>query len=230
MEYLVNVSASIVGGILLIWGMALFSRQAKELFIIFLARWLDFDLMYVFKSKAEANPALQQELEGATFVYVLTARGNDFQQDTFLPIFDGRHEYSEVKILLPNPFKGNGFDWFDQRERELAKFDASFGYGVLRKQTATNIDYLYNHIYDQKIQLRLYDFPLIGRIVITDRCLFFTPMHRDAYIRRSKTFKYSAGGDMYRHYLRLFDQLWGSAAVPPLPTIAPKASQYGEAE
>ena len=213
MEYLINVSASIVGGILLLWGMALFSKQAKEIFTLILARWLDFDLMYVFKDKKDTNLDLQVEIEKATFVFVLTVRGNDFQQDTFLPLFDGKHEFNEIKILLPNN-ASKGFDWFQQREIELQKFDSAFGFGVLKKQTATNIEYLKNHVHSQKIQLRLYLYPFIGRIVITDRCLFFTPMQRDSYIRRNKTFKYASGGDMYRHYLRLFDQLWIASELP----------------
>jgi hypothetical protein len=220
MDFITNVSASIVGGILLIWGMALVSRQAKELFIMSFAHWLGFDLIYVFKDKLETNPALRAELKAATFAYILTSRGNDFQQDAFSPIFLREKEHLDVRILLPNPYKSTKPDWFEQREIELSKIDASFGHGVLRKQTITNIEYLHNHVREHKIVLGLYSYPLIGRLVITDRCLFFTPMYSGAYIRRSKTFKYSAGGDMYRHYFRLFTQLWSSAEAPPLPALA----------
>lgn len=215
MEYIRDVSSSLVASIVFVCLLAFFSKRAKEIFILVVSRWLSHDLMYVFKDKNEANPDVQKEIEEAAFVLIMTARGNDFQQDTFLPLLDGRHKFVEVKILLPNPYRTEDVDWFQQREMELRKFDSAFGAGVLKKQTITNIEYLKNHIYEQNIQLRLHFFPLIGRIVITDRCLFFTPMQRDSYIRKSKTLKYAYGGDMYRHYHRLFDQIWSSATLPP---------------
>ena len=58
MEYIINVSASIVGSIIFVCGVALFSKQAKEIFILIIARWLSFDLMYVFKDKNEKKDVL----------------------------------------------------------------------------------------------------------------------------------------------------------------------------
>jgi len=210
MNFLYSILSSILGGLLLIIIIALISKKAKEIFMLIISNLLDSDLRYVYKDKIEVKDDLHQELINATFVKILTSRGNDFQQDVFMPIFNESNRYLEVNILMPNPYYFYQDDWFNQRELELKSFDKSFGKGVLKEQAKVNIQYLMDQ-FKKNIKLKLHQYPLIGRLIITDRYIFFTPMHRALYIRRSKTYKYAAGGDMYRYYLRLFDQLWSSA-------------------
>lgn len=211
MLFLESVIASILGGIILLALLPLISRKAKELYITALSRFLDLDLTYVYKNKDDAKEYLKKEVSEARYLKVMTARGNDFQQDAFEAVLDDRKQYDEIKILFPNPFNHIGIDWFQHREQELKVFDSSFGSGVLKQQTKTNIMFLYNHIKKDRIVLRLHQFPLLGRIIITDKCVLFTPMLKNKYIRRNKIYKYAVGGEMYCYYDRLFDQIWDSA-------------------
>ena len=208
MNYFTNVSASIVGGLITILIVPIISRKARELYVKLLATIFGMDLAYVYKNKEEANRALQEDVPNSRLLKVLTARGNDFQQDAFTAVVDDRKVFEEAKILLPNPFDCRNVDWFKQREEELHVFDKSFGWDVLKHQTKANILYLINHIKKERIEVRTHQFPLIGRIVITDKHAYFTPMLKDRYIRRNKTYKYNVGGEMYCYYTRLFDQFW----------------------
>lgn len=82
-EFLLNVLASVIGGIFLILAAGLISRRARWILTGLLARLLDVDIDYVFESKEVVKPDLKAELRRSRNVAILTGRGNEFQRDTF---------------------------------------------------------------------------------------------------------------------------------------------------
>jgi hypothetical protein len=216
-NFLINgVLASIIGSIILIVIGGLVSRYARWLLTGILGRLLDVDIEYVFRSKTEADEDIERELKKASFVYLLTGRGNDLQRGLFTKVLyrKPRGKLSEFRILLPLPQKNtSGTDWITQRENELAAFDPAFGNGVLRHQIEMTIKYLENYVSTGEIELKLCDYPHIGRILITDRVVYFTPYSIHAHGQDSRIIKHRRGGEFYECFSRLFNQLW-EVSVP----------------
>jgi hypothetical protein len=211
LSFLINgVLASIIGSITLIIFGGLFSRNLRWLLTGVLGRLLDVDIEYVFRSKSDADEDILKELEKASFVYLMTGRGNDIQRGLFDKVLHQkpRGRLSEVKILLPLPRKSSSTDWIAQRENELATFDPAFGRGVLRHQIEMTIKYLENYVSSGGIELRLFDSPHIGRIIITDRVVYFTPYLAHAHGKDCRVVKHRRGSDFYDCFSRLFHQLW----------------------
>lgn len=209
-NFLVNgVLASIVGSIILIVLGGLVSQYIRWLLTGVLGRLLDIDIEYVFRSKAEADEDITRELEKASFVYLITGRGNDIQRGLFSKVLHRkpRGKLSEFKLMLPLP-NAVGTDWIMQREKELATFDPAFGRGVLKNQIEMTIKYLENYISNGEIELRLFNYPHIGRIIITDRVVYFTPYSTYTHGKDSRIIKHRRGGEFYDCFLRLFLQLW----------------------
>lgn len=217
LSFLVNgVLASIIGSIILIIIGGLVSRYARWLLTGVLGKLLDIDIEYVFRSKAEANEDIERELRKTSFVYLLTGRGNDLQRGLFTKVLHRkpRGKLSEFRIMLPLPQENPSVaDWITQRENELAVFDPAFGNGVLRHQIEMTIKYLENYVSTSEIELRLCDYPHIGRIVITDRVVYFTPYSAHTHGQDSRIIKHRRGGEFYECFARLFNQLW-EVSVP----------------
>jgi len=99
-------------------------------------------------------------------------------------------------------------DWAQRREEELAVFDHAFGrQGLLKEQVETVARFLDEYVKSSKAELRRYNYPHLGRILITDRCVFFTPYRTDSHGRDCSTYKFRRG-ELYDSFARLFEQLW----------------------
>jgi hypothetical protein len=183
---------------------------------------LGIDVEYVFSNGREAAGEVAREIRRAKRVELLTGRGNELQRETFSELLGNRPENKTVpfRILLPNPEEGNVVDWTGQREQEIAAIDKSFGEGILRKQISTTVEFLAPYTLSGWVEVRLYTYPHIGRILLTDRTAFFVPYRADAHGRDCSVTKYRAGGDMYVWLSRLFDQLW--TAADPISKDGPK--------
>ena len=216
-----GVLASIVGSIILIVLGGLFSRNVRWLLTGALGRLLDVDIEYVFRSKSAADEDIVKEIEKASFVYLMTGRGNDIQRGLFNKALQRkpRGKLSEFKIMLPLTQKSSTTDWITQREKELATFDPAFGNGVLRDQVNMTIKYLENFVGKGDIELRLFDSPHIGRIIITDRVVYFTPYSAHAHGRDCRVVKHRRSSDFYDCFVRLFHQLWDVSQ--PVQVTAP---------
>lgn len=222
----IGILSSIIAAILLVVLGNMFSRKAKWIFIALFSRFVDVDIEYVFRNHEEAEPDIERELKKATFVYLLTCRGNGLQRNAFLTILNrqSKGRLKEFKVLLPSLKLPRGqFSWVDQREHELASFDPAFGSGILRKQIQTTIEFLGSYVGRGDIELRFFSMPHIARILITDRYVYLTPYTSDAHGRDSRIIKHRRGGEMYEMLLRLFNQLWNAA--PNQGPSAPTASQ-----
>lgn len=211
MSFLESVLASILAGILLILLGGFFSQTARWVFTSIFGRILEIDIEFVFRNPRDASQDIVKDLSRASSIRLFTGRGNELQRETFSEAFARLEKggISEFKVLLPaySPSSEEP-DWIDQREEELAEFDSAYGTGLLRTQIATNVNFLANHVSKNKLELRFYQYPHIGRILITDRVAYFTPYRKDAHGRDCRVIKYRRGGDTYEVLARLFDQLW----------------------
>ena len=210
-QFILNVVAGIVGGLILIWVASLLSREARWILTGILGRLLHIDIDYVFKNKFDAQKDLTEEIKQAREVCVLTGRGNELQREVFASLFHEKPQKRVVKvgILLPRTECGQGeYDWTWQREMELSRFDQAYGNGLLRRQIEATELFVQRQPADSSIEMRRYNFPHVGRIIITDRYLYYTPYRDDIHGRDSKVYKFRSGGEMYDNYLRLFEQLW----------------------
>lgn len=210
MSFLLNFSASFLAGVLLLLATALVSERARWVLTGVLGRLLDVDIDAVFTNKQSAESDVRRELARATAVSVLTGRGNEFQRNTFDPLFVGRpaNKVLHVRILLPKTELSEGeYDWVSQRESELARFDRAFGRDLLREQIEANTTFLRPYVAAGQVELARFSAPHIARIIITDRCAFYTPYRQDSHGRDSPIFKYRRG-ELYDNFVRLFNQLW----------------------
>jgi hypothetical protein len=208
--FVITILAEIVAGFFLIILGGFLSQKARWVLTATLGRLLDIDVEYAFRSKREADEDLRHEIGRAAFVYLLTGRGNELQRETFEKAFDFDPQGwgPRFRILLPKARPDAQPDWTAQREAELAIFDKAYGNGVLPNQIETTAKFLEAHIATGKVELKYFNYPHIGRILITDRVSYFTPYRSEAHGRDSRVIKYRRGGEMYDFFLRLFNQLW----------------------
>jgi hypothetical protein len=213
-DFIASVAASLLAGILLVVITALASQRARWVLTGLLGRLLDVDVDVVFSDKTTAQSDVQREIKRAHTVAILTGRGSELQRDTFDPLFLHRPAARNVRvrILLPKTAVAPGeHDWTLQRETELARFDAAFGKGLLREQIEANARFFQEYVATGKMELRRFQHPHIGRIVLTDRCAYYTPYRNDSHGRDCPVYKFRRG-DMYDNLQRLFDQLWEAAS------------------
>jgi hypothetical protein len=209
-EFLFSVVASIVAGLVLLATTATLSARVRWLLTGILGRLLDVDIDEVFSDKKAAERDIKREISKARNVAILTGRGNELQRDTFDSLFLHKPATTKVRcrVLLPetDPTRP-GYTWTEQRERELATFDRAFGRDLLREQIETNVRFLEQYVAAGQAELRRFNSPHVGRVVLTERCAYFTPYRKDRHGRDSVVYKFRRG-DMYDSYLRLFEQLW----------------------
>lgn len=214
---LLNIVGSVLAALLLIAITGFLSRRARWILTATLGRLLDIDVEYVFRNPEDAVSDIKREIDRAKFVDLLTGRGQDLQRGTFDDALQGTRK--KVRILLPGTHQGNVRSyWVCQREGELAAIDPSFGKGMLNQQIATAASFVQQRAAGERVQLRHFDAPHLGRVLLTDRCAYLTPYRTDAPGRDSHVIKYRRGGDMYDWLARLFDQLWVQPGARSSPT------------
>jgi hypothetical protein len=90
------------------------------------------------------------------------------------------------------------------------RFVVALAVARMREQIETNVRFLEQYVAAGQVEVRRFSSPRIGRIVLTERCAYFTPYRKDRHGRDSVVYKFRRG-DMYDSYSRLFEQLWESA-------------------
>jgi hypothetical protein len=58
------------------------------------------------------------------------------------------------------------------------------------------------------VELRLFDFPHLARIVATDRVVFFTPYNDAEHGSNGVCIVFRGPGTLYDFWVRLFDKIW----------------------
>jgi hypothetical protein len=221
----ISALASLLAGVVVVIVTAAVSSRARWVLTGILGRLLDVDIDAVFTDKRAAEADVRKELARAREIAIFTGRGNELQRDTFDPVFLHRPAAKalRVRILLPRTDGSGEFDWTQQREEELSKFDRAFArHGLLKDQIETTARFLEGYVSTARVELRRFNCPHIGRIILTDRCAFFTPYRHDSHGRDCAVYKYRRG-DLYENYTRLYEQLW-MASDPTAPTLATSAS------
>ena len=212
--FAISVLASLVAGTILLLLTATVSSQARWILTGILGRLLGVEIDVVFSGKRSAEADMRDELGRARDVSLFTGRGNELQRDTFAQLFVNRPAAKplRVRILLPMTDSA-GLDWTEQREAELASFDDAFRKrGLLKEQIEATARFLEQYVTSQKAELRRFNYPHTGRLLLTERCAYFTPYRHDSHARDCPVYKFRRGY-LYDNFARLFDQLWTASVV-----------------
>ena len=215
-QFLISILSSLIAGILLTIIVSKTSEKAKWILIGILGKLTNSDLDFVYENKKASIPDIEKEIKRANEVFIYASRGNELHRETFVSIFMNKPKDRKVqiKILLPDSLKeANENDWITQRESELKVFDKSHGNGLLKSQISSNIEFLKCYTKSKEIELRLYDYPHIGRILITDKYLFYTPYSSETHGRNNSVYKFKRGGEMYKNMKRYFFQIWEKSSL-----------------
>ena len=173
-----------------------------------------YDVEFVYESKSDAEVDLVRDLARADEVLILTGRGNELQRRAFAPLFLERKAAhgAHVRILLPAIAVGpNNVNWLTQREREVSLFDPSFGDGLLAQQVEANAAFLKPWEDRRDVELRRFNCPHVGRVVVAGRHVYFTPYLKDAHGRDSRVLRFARHSEMGRNLERLVEVLWANS-------------------
>jgi hypothetical protein len=175
------------------------------------------DVEAVFDSQEAANSILQGELLRAIKVDIFAGRGYEFLRETFAPLWqNGGRNYIAIRILLPDPEQSGPGSWFADRQREIAEHDTAYADDLLVQQVKANLAFLaHQAASNSKIEIRVYDFPHLGRVIATDRSAFLTPYSAIAHGRSSSTIFLRPPGPLYDLSRRIFEKAWMSSRVWP---------------
>jgi hypothetical protein len=206
-DLLTSISAGLITTVIVAIVLPILSIRVRKILIALFSKLCHSDVLYVYKDKKDAESDLEKSLGKATYVRLLTARGNDFQHDVFKSLIDPLNPKEFIQVLLPNPYIFDSTDWIEQREQELRKIDSTYGDEILKDQIKTRIKGLLS-MNKEGLKIRLHQSPIVGRLLITNQFVFFTPMLPSGYIRNSPIYKYDANSTMGLFYKRFFEQLW----------------------
>ncbi|MEV8631004.1 hypothetical protein AB0395_05045 [Streptosporangium sp. NPDC051023] len=173
-------------------------------------------VLETFKSQREAAPAVAAALAEARSVRVFAGRGNELTRDTFHSLWEtGARKKSEVKVLLPDPDETGPGSWIDDHEQEAVKYDGGQAGGLIVHQIRVNVAYIENVAKNlDHVELALYDYPSIGRLVITEKVAFLTAYSDIRHGADSPCVMLSAGHPLYDFAARLFDKVWQTSRRP----------------
>lgn len=225
-SYWINISIEILKGVIssliaaaIFLGIApLFSQKFRWVLIAVLGRLLNVDLDNVFADSNSAREDIERELKRAKRVDLYTGRGNQLQRETFECLLSNRNRRNKklcFRILLPDVDRD--LYWLNKREEELSKFDQTYGTGILKDQCEVVQNYLTGYLAEGLVELRKYSCPHVGRILITDKCAFFTPYKSDAHGRDCVVYKFRANDDFYLWCVRWFELIWNNCEVLEKP-------------
>lgn len=205
-----SILASIIASIIMIVAASFFSAKFRWLIITILNALVNGDIQNIFPNAQLAQDTLKAEMAKSKRVRIFAARGSELSRSTFLPLFKRTDDcpLELLHLLLPLTEIPKGeYDWIAQREKEMNDFDDGAG-NNLRSQINTNVRGILERKKDEKIKIRRHNVPTIGRIIITDFYVYFTPYQRDKYGMNSTIYQFRIGGSFYESLLRFFVQVW----------------------
>lgn len=208
-NFLLSILSSIIATILVFIGVTLVSKNVRRALTSVASSLLKIDTKFVYTNSQEASLEIKEALARTRNVRIFTGRGNEFQGDLYSPLLkDTGKKGPYTKILLPDPVVHAPLtDWIDYREREIAIFDKAFGKGTLRRQVENNLVFLQSYVDLGRFEVRKYNLPHIGRIILTDEQLFLQPYQENSHGRYSSVTQYGRGST-YDMYSRFFDMVW----------------------
>ena len=168
------------------------------------------DIEHIYKNKAESENDLKSELSKATKVCIYTSRGNELNSEIFKSLLADKQKdrVIEMKVLLPKTEHINGeINWVEIRQTENDSFDSAYNApNRLKGEFESNFEYLKTYK-KSGVSVKRYSYPHIGRIIITDNFVFYSPYSKTSHRSLNPVFKYRKGA-MYDNYCRMFNLLW----------------------
>ena len=191
------------------------TRQPIKKFIFILFGHISGEgLIFTYKNREESKRIITKSLENASFVYIMTGRGIDFQKEPFSVLLSEKRlgRKNNVHILLPTSWHiRSETDWTAINEKELSRLDPAYGEDLLYEQIKTTTKVLKPYHDDSIVRVRQKNFPHIGQIIITDRNCFVNFYNDRTHSRFRPVFQYRRDGSIYDYFLRLFILLWDEA-------------------
>jgi hypothetical protein len=179
-----------------------------------LASLLHADVDRIYPNRTGALADMRRDLQSAADVRLLTSRGNELQRETFEQLLFKRppERAVTVRVLLPVT-TGRDADtyWMRMREAEMGRFDPSFRPGMLATQIEANVRFLTPYGEVGAVELRRYNSPHLGRLLITEAFCYLTMYRSDAHGRDSVVVRYRRG-PTYDWLSRHFEMVWESSA------------------
>lgn len=209
-----DILSSILASLIIIFFTAIFIKKFGRNFVIFvLNKFLKIEIKNIFKNSHAATDDIYNTLKKANYVDIITGRGLDFHRGKkFKPLFDKKKNYRSIRILLPRiSFKPNETDWTNQRYLELVDCGST---GNLKDQIKHTSEILGPYVKENRIQLKCFNMPHIGRIILTERVAYFTPYKSDQDGSESPVFKYGRDDSMYEFLEHLINLLWEFEKCP----------------
>lgn len=171
---------------------------------------------FIFKNKKEAENDVEEELGKARYIDVLTGRGNELQRDFFANYLSSSNKtkLKRMRVILPKiDTNSDELNWIDYREAELSSYDNTYGNDVLKSQIRSTYNYLKSPIKAGKLEVKVFNFPHLSRLILTDSILYLNPYPSGNHGRDSEIIKFRRGGPMYEHYKRVFELYWQNSEV-----------------
>lgn len=212
MNLLLGIAGSLIAALIVVFATKYFNQKW---FFTALSSLSRSELVYKYQNKVAAHKDIKKEIETSARVYIFAGRGNELRKDTFESLFSKRpnNRRVDLKILLPNPKQDDvRHNWLERREAELSSIDDGFHKDMLTTEIYASIKYLKEYEEKAFLNLKLFSFPHIGRIILTDESLYFTPYSGDEYARDNPIYKFRKG-DVYKSYERLFNCVWDISKV-----------------
>ncbi len=193
----------------------IFSPRSRSFIITVASKIIGVDIINFFPDRASALSDMAKELSRADFVYFLTGRGQELQVEPFYSLLAGRSadkKHSVFNILLPiTKDVGGHANWTKINEENLSRMDPAYGQGLLLKQIETSYETLNSYSCEMPIEIRRYNNPHIGRVILTDSCAYFNYYNYKSNAIHNPVIKFSANGLFYNVFLYYFKLLWDNA-------------------
>jgi len=205
LTFLSGILGSLVAAIICAIIAFLFKRKIRNRISKWLLAITNVGAISVYKSPDDTNykEDLKSEIEKAKEIRVFTSRGRFLEENPFLKCFSNNR--CVVQILLPNTEIKNP-NW-TKSHYEMLYGEEKYDYKIIRDLIESKIDVL-RKTHD-KIEIRKYHSVLMGRIIITDNVVFFTPYCLDnTHPNEASIYMYSYKSDMYRWCQWMFKQIW----------------------
>lgn len=169
-----------------------------------------------FSSQRAASRTIAGAVAESRSIRIMAGRGNELTRDTFESLWevDSRRK-AHVKILLPDPDKSGAGSWIDDHQEEAIGYDGGQGEGLIADQIRANVTYVTNMAKNRAhVELALFDFPAIGRLVITEKIAFLTVYSERQHGADSPCVALAAGHPLYDFTVRIFEKIWAASRRP----------------
>lgn len=225
-EFVLGIVSSLAASALIVAAAWFGSHAVRGWVPRMLARLTGTTPIRAYRTQADANRHLAEDLRKARWIMVLAGRGNELTRDSFAPVWRHPDGYESIRVLLPDPEVNGPHTWLARREAENAKHDKGHAPGRLATQIRGNVEYLVEATKaSANVELRLFDLPSVCRIVATDAVAYFTTYKQSDHGRNSPCLVWRNPSPMYEYAVRLCTVAWdGSRAVHPQAVQAPAAT------